>query len=379
MASKYKRPGSAYWWINYKDPADRLIKRKSTGFKIGVGADTRRADEMVAQWTLKERQCHGTTADEAWVKWVTDFINDPKHKFSHRTTERYLTGWRVLRMFLEEREVAIPRQLTYQNCSDYLDWRMKPDKRKGKYKAGTNTAILEFKLLRWLMREAVRRGYSSGNIAREVVLKRDKAKIFPDYTDEELQAIWKAIGEEPEPMRTCFQRSFAIALLQGVRLNETNVHPMKHVSLNVVSFKGHAAPVSTITFIQKGDRERVKPLHPQLVPLFTKLQSKKAGETYPLERFTQGINKGRLKWGNRWTKFFVRHGFKETNPNGCFHSLRVTVENVLREADIAKEVREYYLTHEHESDDDVNAGYDRVKVREMLACHEPLNRPWLEV
>lgn len=49
---------------------------------------------------------------------------------------------------------------------------------------------------------------------------------------------------------------------------------------------------------------------------------------------------------------------------------------MLREARIAKEIREAYLSHEHGSAD-INAGYDRIKVREMLACHAPLQRDWL--
>lgn len=56
----------------------------------------------------------------------------------------------------------------------------------------------------------------------------------------------------------------------------------------------------------------------------------------------------------------------------------MTVENVLREAGIEQRVREVYLGHEHGSQE-VNAAYDRVKLREMLACHAPLSRLWLKL
>lgn len=362
MASLYKQKDSKIWWIKYRDPQSGKIVRKSTGFRIDLGADKRRADELEAQKTLAEKQEAAGTPGK-WDSWVIPFI---KANTSGRTTERYLTIWRTFRMFLEEYGVSCPRQVTYDFCSKYVPWREKPDKRKGKYKAVKNTAILEFKIFRWIMREAVLRGFCTGNPAREVVLKREPRKLFPDYTDEQLKKIYNAANSEPEPDRTCYLRCFAIALLHGVRLNETNVNPMADVKL--------AGEIPTIRFFQKGRRERIKPLHPQLIPLFAKLQEGKFTETYPMDREGQG----RIRWGNRWTKFFIRHKLKDEDPNACFHSLRVTVENVLRESGVEQRVRESYLSHEH-GNDDTNARYDRVKIREMVACHKPLERHWLAI
>ena len=362
MASIYKQKTSAYWWINYRNPRTGKIVRESTGFHHTIPAETRKAQELEAIKTLGERQAPATVAGK-WGLWVETYI---RKQVKSRTAERYLTAWRTLRIFLDEHHIISPRDVTYENCSSYLDWRETPNHKSGKYKAGKNTAILEFKLLRWLLREAVKRGYCSSNPAREVVVKRAPRKIFPDYTDEQLQTIQTAFAKEPEAERICFQRSFAVALFQGVRLNETNVNPLRDVHL--------AAEIPTIRFLQKGGKDRIKPLHPQLIPLFRKLQTEKATETYTIKRNAAG----RMMWGNRWTKFFIRHGIKDGNPNACFHSLRVTVENVLREAGIAKEIREAYLSHEH-GNKDVNASYDRVKLRELRACHEPLNRSWLVV
>ena len=361
MASLYKQKTSAFWWIKFRDPISNKTIRQSTGLRVGVGADTRKAEEIEAQRTLAERQAPAGTPGR-WDEWVTDFI---AAQVKDRTRERYLSAWRTLRMFLEESGITAPREVTYQNCSTYISWRSVPDQRRGKYSAGKNTAILEFKMLRWILREAVKRGYCTGNPAREVVLKREQRKLFPDFDDDQLKKIYDAIQLEPEPARTCLLRSFAISLLMGVRLNETNVNPQTDVSLT---------EPPTIRFIQKGGRERTKPLHPQLVDLFKRLQTAKAAQTYTMNR----TGTGRVLWGNRWTKFFLRHSFKDKDPATCFHSLRITVENVLREAGIEQRVRESYLTHEHGSAD-VNARYDRVKLREMLACHKPLNRAWLVV
>jgi integrase len=273
-------------------------------------------------------------------------------------------------MFLAEQKIDYPCDVNYQNCAGYLRWRETPDPAKGKYKARKNTAILEFKFFRWLMSEAVRRGYCTGNPAREVVLKREPRRLFPDLSDKTLQEIYAAILTVEDPnIRNCHLYSFAISLLQGVRLNETNINPVADVKL--------LGEIPTIRFWQKGSkgfkRERFKPLHPQLIPLFQRLQAANQTTTYSLK---QGDH--RWKWGNRWTKFFIRHNFKDQDPNICFHSIRITVENVLRESSIEQRVREYYLTHEH-GHGDVNAAYDRVKIREMVACHACLTRPWLEL
>ena len=360
MASLYKRARSPFWWVKFRDPKTAKILYESTGFRHDIGAETRRAREVEATKTLAERQAPLVTTG-GWDTWVTDYIQE---RTEGRTQERYLSAWRNLRLWLEESNLPAPRNITYQNSATYVKWRADADKRKGKYNAGRNTAILEFKILRLLLSEAVRRGYCSGNPAREVVLKREPRKLFSDYTDDQLQAIYKVILKEEEPKRTCFQRSFIIAMLHGVRLNETNVNPMTDVNVT--------AEIPTIQFQQKGGKVRTKPLHPQLVPLFQKLQQEKKTSTYEMKRTPNG----RMMWGNHWTKFWGRNGFKDTNPNGCFHSLRVTVENVLREAGVSKEIREAYLSHEHGGD--VNSAYDRVKIREMLACHKPLARIWLE-
>lgn len=362
MASLYKQTKSVFFWIKYRDPNTDKIIRTSTGCRMDDPAQIRKAHEICAQRTLDEKFGGVGFGMGKWDTWVTEFIDG---QLSDRGAERYHTAWRSLRMWLKEGHIIRPADVTYKFCCTYITWRQQPNKSQGKYKAGKNTAILEFKIFRWIMREAVKRDYCTGNPAREVVLKKEPRKEFPDLTDDQLQTIYASILDEPDQTnRVRFQRSFAISLLHAVRLNETNPNPLDDVNLD-------ASP-PTILFRQKGGRERIKPLHPQLIPLFTKLKTEKATQTYPMR-----LTKGRLAWSDRWTQFWKRRGFKDEIPNVCFHSLRITAENVLREAGIEQRVREFYLTHEH-STRDVNARYDRVKVREMIACHAPLNRPWLQ-
>ena len=358
MASLYKQTTSKFWWIKYRNPETGTILRESTRYRFGIGAETRKALELVAERTLKERQAPAGNPGR-WDTWVADYIRE---QVSGSTQRGYLISWNTLRMFLHEHEVTAPRELTYTLCTKYVPWRLQSDLRKGKYRAGRNTAIHEIKLLRWIMREAVRRDYAAGNPARELVVKRAPRRLYPDLTDAQLQQIYHAIHTESEPRRTRLERSFAISLLQGVRLNETNVNPMTDVSFD--------GDFPTIRFLQKGKRIRIKPLHPQLQPLFQRLRAAGATITYAVSD-----NSDTGRWNSDWTRFFRRHALNEAIPNVCFHSLRVTVENTLREGGIEHRVRETYLTHEHCKD--VNAAYDRVKLRELLACHPPLARTWL--
>lgn len=360
MASLYKRNESIYWWIKYRNVTTKETVRESTGYRFEDPIQNRKAHDLKAQRTLDEKFAPAETAG-AWDTWVETFI---KSNLTRRSQERYITAWRTIRMWLDHGKITEPKHVTYKFCCTYVPWRLTPDKRNGKYKAVKNTAILEFKIFRWLMREAVKQEFCSGNPAREVVLKKEPRKEFPDLTDAQLKKIYTTIMDEPDQTnRIRLQRSFAVSLLQGVRLNETNVNPMTDVKFD---------EIPTIRFVQKGNRERFKPLHPHLFGLFKALQEEKATQTYPMI-----VKDGRLRWSDRWTQFWERRGFKEEIKNVCFHSLRITVENVLRESGIEVRTREMFLTHEGQTT--INARYDRVKIREMVACLKPLNRRWLTI
>ncbi|HEX9048692.1 MAG TPA: hypothetical protein VF988_16820, partial [Verrucomicrobiae bacterium] len=88
MASLYKQPKSSFWWIKYRNPKTGKTVRESTGLRIGVAADTRKAEELEATRTLAERQTPTTGAPGRWDTWVTDFI---RNQVANRTAERYLT------------------------------------------------------------------------------------------------------------------------------------------------------------------------------------------------------------------------------------------------------------------------------------------------
>ena len=114
MASIYKRKRSPFWWIKCRDanpqsPTVGQTIQFSTGMKVGVGADTRRANQMCAERTLAETKTTANSPSEPWNVWVTDYLK--AYCKTVATLTRYQTMWRNLSLFLSEHEINLPRQL----------------------------------------------------------------------------------------------------------------------------------------------------------------------------------------------------------------------------------------------------------------------------
>lgn len=349
MASIFKRPRSPFWWVKYRDPASGKICREST-LQSCNGPGTRRAREIEAEKTLLERRASQSVDRGSFDTWVKPYLNT-KYRYNEKTLDRYLTCWRTLELFLAETKIKFPIQLRREHCFDYLAWREQPKVRNGKYRAGHNTALLELKILAMIMKEAVIRDYANANPARDLDIKRAPRKIKPELLDQDYQLILDHVATEPEPHRTAFRNSLLVARYHGARLNETNVNPCRDVKLTTTA----AGTKGEITFKQKGGKVRVKPLHPELVPLFAELQQQKAKHTYEP-----------WAWGNRWTKLLRRIGLAERKPNVCFHSTRVTVETRLARAGVDKAIRMEYLSHDSQ---DVNDSYNRFTPDDLRVCH----------
>jgi hypothetical protein len=377
MAHLFKRDRSPYWWIQYRPSTSTKRRSESTGYRHSHIVQTRLARELEARRTLAERQSVGIISRERWHVWVPSFIAS-RYADNPNSLTRYAAAWRVLRMWLDELEINLPRQLTYQHCEDYTAWRLKPDPENSRFRAGHNTIVLEMKFMALVMQQAVRLGYAQGNPCRELRLKRDPRKIFPQYNDDQIRFIVSAIRREPEAKRAFLWPSFIIAWHHGVRLVETHLNPLTDIALlarpKARSKAKTPAAVSrcgTITFHQKGGKIRAKPLHPQLYDFFSTLQKNKKPETFPMPK----------SFAKEWFLFLRRAGIKAVLPAACFHSFRVTAQNRLRRASIPREIRKAYLSHE--GFDDVHDRYTRIEdsgddigLDEMLVCHAPLNKIW---
>jgi integrase len=124
---------------------------------------------------------------------------------------------------------------------------------------------------------------------------------------------------------------------------------------------------STITFIQKGDREHTTALHPALKPLFQQLQAQ--GRTFTW-RTPEGLHP---VWASsRWQKFLTVLGLKAKGV--CFHSTRVTVVTELARSDIKESQAMSYVGHASTT---VHRIYQRLQPSDLAACVSAVAGPHL--
>jgi hypothetical protein len=290
---------------------------------------------------LAEKRSRGLVAAEAWDKWVPSFLNE-RYANNGQSRLRYRTAWRTIRMFLADEQILSPRFLTRQHCQGYYEWRKRHDLRRGKYRAGHNTALLEIKTMGLIMKEAVCRGYAPANPCRELGVKRTPGKIKPAISAEEIVTIREAIGKEPEPIRTFLRHSFEIARYQGCRLAETYLNPIRDVDI----------AGKRIHFRAKGGKAHVTRLHEKLIPLFTLMLDKGVTETYVRPKSP----------AKTWFNFLKRIGLKDSNPNLCFHSLRVGVATELARANVHESKAMRFLGHASTT---VHRSYQRLRVEDL--------------
>lgn len=328
MANLFKRPQSPFWWIRYRRALTGERRAESTRLRYSVPLDTRRARELQAELTLKERRSSGVVSAQRWDRWVLPFLNQT-YAHQQNTLKAYLTAWHALNLFLVQKEIWFPGQLTKQHCLEYAAWRKQAQLSAGKYKASHNTAIYDLRILAIIMREAVARDFAAKNPCRELRLRREPTRrVRPAFDAADIALVRDKIESEPEPRRTFLRVSFEIARYQGCRVTETYLNPQTDVQLN--------GEIRTITFRAKGGKDHTAPLHPALVPLFQQLQVSGAVETYP---------KPKSHPGSVWYCFLKRIGLKDKKPGICIHSARVTVATELARANVHEAKARKYLGH----------------------------------
>ena len=139
MASIYHKDHSPFWFIQFID-ADGKRRNKSTGLRTDSPGETVQARTLRAQLEAKELSRAAGALGGGWDTWVPQFLE--RHCDNPRTNERYLGAWNWLALWLQNRHYRSPRDITYRNALEYLDWRISYKKKTGKT-AGRNTAILE--------------------------------------------------------------------------------------------------------------------------------------------------------------------------------------------------------------------------------------------
>jgi integrase len=344
MSSLYRKSGSPYWFIQYID-ADGKRRNKSTGLRTDHPGETAKARALRAQRESKEFAKSAVPEGGNWDSWVPQFLD--RHCEAPRTHERYTDAWKWLALWLQNRKFHSPRDLTYRNALEYLDWRTAYKKPTGKT-VGRNTAIFELKTLALLVGEAVRLGHADANPLVSLKIKKDKAPKKPELTDDEIAAIRAALVDEPEWM----QVSFEIALHTGCRIRETRI------PLTCIDFTE-----DKITFPSpKGGEDRAFsiPMPSALRPLMERLAKER-------RKFTVDFP---FQPSRRWQQFFIK--VKMTHL--CFHCLRVTYVNRLRRAGVPREAAMRLVNH---ASDLVHQVYQREKVEDVVKWRDAVDFPRL--
>lgn len=349
MANLYKRKGSPFYWIKYRDKG--VVVQKSTGWRIDVHREVRQAKALVHQKSIDELE-NPNPALHSWL-WVTDWLKLRYHA-SALTLERYESAWFTLRSFLDERQIAGPALLLREHCFEYVKWRSRPDLKQGKHQARHNTALLELRILRLIMREAVTRGLAKVNPCVQLGIGAEpRARIKPALSNADMDLIRSTIGKVADrQVRHMLETSFEIARYQGCRLSETRVN-LSRVDL----------ARGTIGFTQKGNRQFVTALHPKLVPLFERLRQE--GRDFAWDP-PPGAP---WRWASsRWSVVF-RSIKPILGPGACFHCTRVSVATRLAQGDVPLSKAKSYMGHASSL---IHETYQRLRPSDLSGCTDAI-------
>lgn len=352
MAHLLIRPNSRYYRLGYTNREGKYV-RESTGLRHDVPGDIRRAKRVEALKTLEEAEYRESKGAESW-DWVHAFFN-ARYKMNPTTLERYLCCWQTLEMFLRGNDIRSPRQLQREHCYGYVAWRQVPNHKLGIYKASRNTALLELKVLRLVMFEAVERGLCQGNPCVKLRLVREPSKLKPAMTEEIIKLIREKIADIKDPdEREFFYLSFEIARYQGCRLKETSLNPQIDVAIH------SSGKTGKICFHIKGGKEFTTLLHPNLIPIFKKLKAQGRTVTW---KIPDGMSR---QWAStKWFRFMRDHGIKSELLGVCFHSTRVTVATEMYRGNIPIRKAKEYVGHASTT---VHEAYKRSEPDDLGEC-----------
>lgn len=343
MASLYKRARSPFWWIQFKDGAGR-ITRRSTKQKWAIPAETKKAELERARREVSELDRARGDSAQKWEAWVPAFLKLHCDKLTFKSYELH---WRTIRIFLRSREIIYPTQLTYRHCVDFVAWRIAGDKPAGVKPVVHNTALVALKVLRLVMKQAVRRGFCASNPAAAMGIRMEKCKVKPEITEQHLRVIHDSLAGEPAWMLT----AFTISLYTGCRIAETRIR-MDCVDLE--RRKIHFAD-------PKGGKPFTVPMRAELVPLFTRLAESGAEWTYDPQPMPSLV----------WCKFFKRISLSQYS----FHCLRVTFISRGARAGVDERAMRRLVNHASET---IHAVYQRFTTDDLRAPLDAIPLPSLE-
>jgi integrase len=210
---------------------------------------------MCADQSLKERT-------EATVRGKWDFVApwiEARWGASTATTpKRYRSHWQWLERWLKESDLPTPANVTREACIGYLTWR----------KAGRNTALIELRFFRQVMKEALHRGYCTTNPASELGLKSAPRREKRIWTQDELQRADRWLAQN-DP--TGWKRAvYVLGRYQAARLRSCQV-PLDCIDLKEKTIRYPAR-------IMKSGKEHTQPIDERAIPALTEIYDKRRAD-----------------------------------------------------------------------------------------------------
>jgi hypothetical protein len=335
MASIYKRPGSPFWWVKFKDPQDGGTKRESTHIPHGDVASYRRALFLRDQRTQAETIHSQVSQTDAFQQWVPAYI-DQQYSGNSNSLRLMRSRWRSFSIYLESIKAHHPAQITRRIVLGYVPWRMK----EGSYHSnGTrplniNTVISEIKCMQVVLQECVSREIIPFNPATRLNIKPTPHRIKSEPGPEQITKIREAISARlvnastPSELLTAqfLEASFEIAFHQGLRMFET-LFPLSCIDWENKCLNNLRT---------KGGKDFDPQINPGLMPFLERIKSEGRTHTY------QPIKNPGIAW---WCIFNALRAHDPSFKDVSFHSLRVRFISLLHRGGIPETVAMKMVNH----------------------------------
>jgi hypothetical protein len=339
MAYLYERKDSKYWWIKIKKDGKWIPK--STGFLKDSAEQTRKAQKICAQFQDQKLKIN---SEDCWENWVDKALQN--HCHDPQTLARYRGSWAYISSFFELKKIRRPLDVTHQVIIDYKDWRKAQQKPSGKF-VSHNTALIDLKILRIVLRNAVWFGYVTHNAAEKTGLKKEEVVEKIALSDDDIQQIRGGLKGEPEWMKICFE----IALYTGCRLRETQL------DFADVDFE------EKIIFFPKPKggikKAYFRPLPDDLVPMLKEIQSTGAKRAVILPRMA----------AKEWWDFFKNRLHRK---DICFHCTRVTYSTRLALSGVPESFAMRLTNHKSLK---VHRGYQKFHAKDLAPWAKQVQLP----
>lgn len=351
----YQRTSRPCWFVAYTCPKRRKRVFESTGYRV----DAIDSKLQAYAWAREKSQSGiavGLPSNhERWDAWAESWLRG-RYRNRTKTLTSYIGAWKHLSFFLNEQQIFLPRQLTYQSVVDFVHWREQQIKKRSKKKVSRNTALHNVKVLSRLMREAVRRGWAQGNPCLKLSedVPPDDIPDKPEFTDDDITKVRAELARRAKLGRPSnwMPIAFEIALHQGCRLSACQI-PMSRIDFDRW----------TVTLHEKGNKDFTVPVHPNLRPMLLRLRDEGRTETCVIPRFASRIFSRVL----REIDSDLSHVAGQAHHS--FHSTRVTVITRMARADIPEQKAMRYVHHGSWA---VHRLYTKLKPADVAGVHDAL-------